>query len=455
MRQTAVKQRHNDYGIRRQSMHQHGRNAVALSVLAMGLGQMYNRQLIKGILMLAVHVFGIYTALFRLPHAVWSLATLGETETQMKKVGKMYQQIMGDHSIFLLIEGLITVFILLVILWCYALNIKDAYKIGKLREQGRVPHTFKMTLRYVADYRFAQIAVAIPLLGVLFFTVMPIVFMILLAFTNFTRETMPPANLVDWHGLKTFRDIFRIEMWSRTFYGVTLWTCVWALASTLTCFFGGFVVALVVQQRDIRFKKVWRTIFIIPFAIPMFVSTLILRNMFNGQFGPINQYLSLMGLDKIPWLSDPAWAKLTLVLVNFWIGFPVSMLMIIGVLSTISKDMYEAADIDGANGFQKLRFITYPPVMYAMAPLVIMQFVANMNNFNIIYLLTDGKPVNADYQFAGHTDILITWLFKLSMEQGQYNFASVIGIFIFIILSAFAIWNVGRTKAFKEEGGHG
>jgi arabinogalactan oligomer/maltooligosaccharide transport system permease protein len=127
------------------------------------------------------------------------------------------------------------------------------------------------------------------------------------------------------------------------------------------------------------------------------------------------------------------------------------MLMIIGILSTIPKDMYEAADIDGATAFQKMRWITFPAVMQSMAPLLIMQFVGNINNFNIIYLLTNGEPSNAEYKFAGHTDILITWLYKLSLDQGQYNFASVIGIFIFIILAVFAIWNLRRTKAFKEE----
>ncbi|WP_082083595.1 carbohydrate ABC transporter permease [Paenibacillus beijingensis] len=429
----------------------YSRTAALLSVLAMGLGQLYNRQYMKGLLMLAFYGFGIYTAVTRLPHALWGIVTLGETETKLRKVGKLYKQVMGDHSIFLLIEGLITVFIMIVFVWLYVIAVKDAYHTGKLREEGGTPNTFRQTLSFVASYRFPHIVLTIPMIGVFFFTVMPIVFMILVAFTNFTRENMPPAHLIDWHGFETFRDIFRIKAWSHTFYSVTLWTFVWAVLATLTGYFGGFAVALLVQQKGIRFKSFWRTLFILPFAIPMFVSTLILRNIFNGQFGPVNQYLSLLGFDKMPWLTDPMWAKFTLVLANFWLTFPVSMLMIIGILTTIPKDMYEAADIDGASAFQKIALITFPSVMHAMAPLVIMQFVGNINNFNIVYLLTNGKPVNGDFQFAGDTDILITWLFKLSMEQGQYNFASVIGIFIFIVLSVFAIWNVRRTKAFKEE----
>ncbi|MFD1772341.1 carbohydrate ABC transporter permease [Paenibacillus rhizophilus] len=429
----------------------YSRTAAVLSALAMGLGQLYNRQYMKGVILLAVHALALYTFIFRLPHAVWGLVTLGETETQLKKVGRLYKQVMGDHSVFLMIEGLVTVFVALIFLWIYVMNIKDSYRTGKMREQGEVPNTFKETVSFVMSYRFPYLILAVPLAGVFFFTIMPIVFMILIAFTNYTAAHTPPKNLLDWTGFEAFKDLFRIKEWSRTFYSVTLWTIIWAIVATLTGYFGGFAVALLVQQKRIRFKSFWRTLFILPYAIPMFVSMLILQNMFNGQFGPVNQYLGLLGIDRIPWLSDPTWAKVTLVIANFWVAFPVSMLMIIGIMSTIPKDMYEAADIDGASSFQKTRLITFPSVMYSMAPLVIMSFVGNMNNFNVIFLLTNGNPINGDFQYAGNTDILITWLYKLSMENGQYNFASVIGIIIFILLSVFAIWNVRRTKAFKED----
>lgn len=438
------------YGL--DGMRQHRKTATILSILIMGMGQLYNKQYVKGMLMLLLHFSGVYFIAAKLSHAIWGVYTLGETKTELKKVGKLYQQVMGDHSIFLLVEGLIILFIVAVLAGIYVANVKDAYRIGKLREEGKAPNTFKQTMKYVADYRFPHFVISLPMLGILFFTVLPIIFMSLLAFTNFTRENMPPANLVDWHGFQTFKDMFQIQAWSGTFYGVALWTFVWAFFATFTCFFGGFAVALIVQQKDIRFKAFWRTVFILPYAIPAFVSTLILRNMFNGQFGPVNQYLAMMGISKIPWLTDPMWAKFTIILVNFWLGFPVSMLMIIGILSTIPKDMYEAADIDGATAFQKMRWITFPAVMQSMAPLLVMAFVGNINNFNIIYLLTNGEPTNPEYKFAGHTDILITWLYKLSLDQGQYNFASVIGIFIFIVLAVFAIWNLRRTKAFKEEG---
>ncbi|WP_445489765.1 ABC transporter permease subunit [Niallia sp. 03133] len=432
----------------------HRKKAVILSIIAMGLGQIYNKQYIKGIILFVIHLFSLYTVIFRLPHALWGLTTLGEKATRLEKVGRLYQNVIGDHSIYLMVEGLITTFILIIVACIYVMNIKDAFRTGKLREQGKKLNNFGQTVKYVSEYKFPQIILSVPMLGIFFFTVLPIIFMILIGFTNYTRETMPPAHLIDWHGFKTFTDIFKIKAWSNTFYGVTIWTFVFALFATLLSFIGGFAVALLLQQKEIKYKKFWRTIFILPFAIPMFVSVLILRNMFNGQFGPINQYLKMLGIAQAPWLSDPMWAKITLILVNFWLAFPITMLMIIGILTTIPKDLFEAAEMDGANGIQKLRLITYPIVMHAMAPLIIMSFVANINNFNVVYLLTNGTPTNADYRFAGSTDILITWLYKLSMIQGQYNFASVIGIFIFIVLSVFAIYNVQRTKAFKEEDTH-
>ncbi|WP_445488753.1 ABC transporter permease subunit [Niallia sp. 03133] len=438
----------------KQSNNSYRRNAAILSILMMGLGQVYNKQYIKGIFLLAIHAFSMYTAIYRLPYTLWGLITLGEKEMHLEKVGGIYQSVMGDHSILLMVEGLITLFIFCIIVCIYILNIKDAYIVGKSREEGIKPNTIVQTIRYITEYRFPQIILSVPMLGVFFFTVLPIIFMILLAFTNYTRENMPPAHLVDWQGFKTFLDIFKIKAWSHTFYGVMIWTFIWAVFATLFPFIGGFGIALLVQKKVIKFKKVWRTIFMLPFAIPMFVSVLIFRNMFNGQFGPINQYLGYLGISKVPWLSDVMWAKFTVVLVNFWLTFPISMLMIIGILTTISAELYEAADIDGANGFQKLRLITYPIVMKTMAPLLVVTFAQNINNFNVIYLLTNGNPAIGDYKFAGGTDILLTWLYKLSMEQGQYNFASVIGIFIFIILSIFTIYRIKQTKSFKEEDTH-
>lgn len=432
-------------------MNQHRKWATLLSLIGMGFGQIYNRQIIKGILLFFVHLLGIRLAMV-VPKAIWGLVTLGEQADRLEKVGKVYVNVRGDHSIFLLIEGMIVILASIIVIAIYIANVRDAYQIGKWRDEGKSASTFKETLHYLGTVKFPQMVISLPILLIIFFTIMPILFMITLAFTNYSAPNyLPPAKLVSWIGLDGFRDIFTIKAWNQTFFGVALWTITWTICATLTTFILGFGAALMVQKKGIRLKGFWRTLFIIPYAIPQFISLLIMRNMFNGEFGPINQYLSYFGLGRLPWLTDPFWAKFTVVIVNMWIGFPITMLMIIGILSTISKDLYEAADIDGATTFQQFSSITLPSVMFSFAPLLVMSFAGNINNFNLIYLLTNGNPANATYQSAGSTDIMITWLFKLTMESGKYNFASIIGIFIFIFIASFAIINVRRTKAFTEE----
>jgi arabinogalactan oligomer/maltooligosaccharide transport system permease protein len=161
--------------------------------------------------------------------------------------------------------------------------------------------------------------------------------------------------------------------------------------------------------------------------------------------------LAFFGVGKVPWLTDPFWAKVTVIVVNMWVGIPVSMVLIMGILTTIPRDMYEAAEVDGASIFQKFRIITLPMVLFSTAPILITQFAGNINNFNVIFLLTNGDPVKGDYQYAGATDLLVTWLYKLTLNNNKYNVASAIGIIIFVIIAAFSIWNYRRTRSFKEE----
>lgn len=428
-------------------MGRHRTKAAILSIV-MGLGQLYNRQIIKGLLLFFAGSFCFYYLVSNLGNAFWGIVTLGETPSQIIN-GKM---VSGDHSIFILVRSLITLIFLCIFILFYIMNIRDAYLIGKEREAGKKPHTFVQTLRFIMEYRFAQTFLGLPAVGILFFTVMPIIFMVLLSFTNYSAPNhIPPAKLVDWVGLDTFRSLVALKTWSHTFYGVLAWTLIWAVLSTVTTYFGGFLVALLVSQKDIRFKGLWRTLLIIPYAIPQMISLLVMRNMFNGQFGPINQYLRYMGLGGLPWLTDPFWAKVTVIVVNMWVGIPVSMLLILGVLTNIPKDMYEAAEVDGATGFQKFRIVTLPMVMFMTAPTLIAQFAGNINNFNAIFLLTNGNPVKGDYQYAGATDLLVTWLYKLTLDQNKYNMASAVGIIIFIIIASVSIFSYSRTRSFKEE----
>lgn len=434
------------------SMRQHRTTAAVLSAICMGFGQLYNRQWIKGVILSLLGMASLYFFITNLGHALWGIITLGEKGNHFEKVNGLTKLVAGDHSINLLIEGLIVLILLALYLIAYYANIKNAYNTGKQRDMGEKPNTFKQTLNYIFEVKFAQSFLTIPAFGILFFTIMPIIFMVMLAFTNYSAPNhLPPAKLVDWVGFETFTSLVALKSWSHTFFGVLTWTIIWAVLATVTTYFGGVLVALLIQQKGIRFKGVWRVILIIPYAIPQLISLLVMRNMFNGQFGPINQYLKYFGLGGLPWLTDPFWAKVTVIIVNMWVGIPVSMLLVMSVLTTIPKDLYEAADVDGASGFQKFKIITLPMILFSTAPVLITQFAGNINNFNAIFLLTSGNPVVGDYQYAGATDLLVTWLYKLTLDQQRYNMASAIGIIIFLIIASFSIYNYRRTRSFKEE----
>lgn len=424
---------------------------AVLSLVLMGLGQLYNRQWGKGFVFVAAALVGIYLTVFQLYDHLHGLITLGEQPSGFVKVGKMMKMVEGDHSIFLLIKGLIALVAVMFFLCFYILNIRDAYLVGRLRDEGKSPATFRKSLAALGDKHFAYLVLLPPFIVITFLTILPLIFSILLAFTNFADPILPPANLVDWVGFDNFSKMLNLKVWSSTFVGILTWTLVWAVIATATTYVGGILIAVLIHQPRIRFKKFWRTALIVPFAIPNMISLLVMRNMFNNQFGPINGYLQYFGLKGLPWLTDPFWAKVTVILANMWIGIPITMILAFGVLTTIPRDLYEAADVDGAGARQKFRMITLPMVLFSTSPILIMNFAGNINNFNVIYLLTNGEPVNINYQFAGHTDLLVTWLYKLALNQSQFSFASVIGIVIFFIVASVSIWSYTRTRSYREE----
>jgi arabinogalactan oligomer/maltooligosaccharide transport system permease protein len=425
--------------------------AVWLSILFMGFGQWYNRQLLKGFLLLAFGLAGLQFIVTQLIPRIAGLITLGDTPRTIVKSGDVYQAVEGDHSVFMMVEGLISLLGVLFIVFVYMLSVRDAYKVAQQREQGFKPHTFAQTLQHMRHRHFPYLILFIPAVCVVLLNVMPLMFSILIAFTNYAAPVLPPANLLDWVGFNIFKNLVTLKTWSRTFYGVLTWTIIWAILATATTYVAGTLVAVLIGQKDVKLKKFWRTILIIPFAIPNLVSLLVFRNLLNSEFGPINQYLRWFGLEGLPWLTDPFWAKVTVLAVNLWLGMPLIMVLVSGVLTTIPRDLYESAEVDGARAWDKFRHITLPLVMFSTAPVFIMQFAANINNFNVIFMLTDGNPLVSNYQYAGATDLLVTWLYKLTLTNRQYNFASVIGIIIFVLIASISIYNYRKTQSYKED----
>jgi len=435
-----------------------------MSALVWGSGQVANKQKIKGLIFFLAQVALVCIELFSGTLAVltgaadrhfrncglfikgvWGLATLGEIPRTSSRV-PVY-----DHSLMLMINGLIALAVLLLFAIIWVINMRDAYGTRKRMEKGESLSSVA-SLRSGMDRFFEYIAITPGLLLMLFVSVLPILFTMLVSLTNYNTNTIPPRSLVEWVGFQNFVDIVRLPVWGRTFVGVFAWTVVWALLAAFTSYLGGMLQAVLISSKHVRAKKFWRGIFMLPWAIPAFVSVLVFSNVFH-KFGPINQMLTSVGLiaNPIPFLSSAAWARTTLVLVNLWLGFPYFMALMSGVMSTINTEMYEAAEIDGANAAQIFRRITFPFIISATAPQLIFSITYNFNNFGTVFFLTKGGPLDPNYILAGSTDLLITWIYKLTWDQRMYNFASVMSILIFVLLATVAGWNLLRTRVFKED----
>jgi len=207
-----------------------------------------------------------------------------------------------------------------------------------------------------------------------------------------------------------------------------------------------------INKKGIRFKKMWRTIFVITIAVPQFVSLMLMSKLLTDT-GIVNVLLQKMGWisEPLPFLTDPTWARAVVIIINMWVGIPYTMLMASGILMNIPQDLYESASIDGAGPVRSFTAITMPYMLFVTAPYLITTFVGNINNFNVIYLLTAGNPLTLDYYQAGQTDLLITWLYKLTVNQQDYSLASTIGIFIFIIVATVSLIVYNRTGSVKKE----
>ncbi|MDR2546540.1 MAG: sugar ABC transporter permease [Lachnospiraceae bacterium] len=437
---------------------------AVMSAIIWGSGQMVNRQYIKALFFFAIQMFliaielGTGTLALLMGHVplhfrnaglftrgIWGIITLGEIERSSSAV------LVYDHSVMLMLGGLIALAILLAFFVIYQWNIRDAYTTAKKMERGEVESSTSYAKRILND-SFEYIAIAPGLAFVVMFSLIPIAFAFLAAFTNYNSHNIPPRHLVEWVGFQTFRDVFNIPVWNTTLVGVFQWTIIWAFAATFAAFTVGFLQAILINSKFVRHPKIWRGILIIPWAVPAILTMLLFRNFFVTS-GVINQLLLNAGIISSPisFLGSVGWSRAILIIVNTWLGFPWFMVLVTGVMATLNQEIYEAASIDGANRFQQFKSLTFPTIMAAVAPLLIMSVAGNFNNFGIVFFLTGGGPQNPNYIMAGYTDILITWVYKLTLDHRMYNFASVMSIFIFIIVATVSGWNLLRTRAFKED----
>lgn len=455
-----------------------------LSAILMGLGQLRNKQKGKALFFFSIlllfvvvelltgsyqyyaseiatyppnasgefYFFRDYGGIFT--RGVWGLLTLGKLIWQVPYRGletvtyhRYIPWLSADNSVQLLIGGLIAVVILSVLVAAWIVNIKDAYKTRKMiNDKTYVQLKGKAYFKNLYDNTL-PLLLLIPIITLVgLFTVIPVLFSFLLAFTNYTYRIMPPARLIQWVGFGNFTQVVSDPAWFKIFGSVLMWTILFAVMASVTCYALGFVNALVVESKPIKLKRLWRTILIVPWAVPGMISLMVFKNAFHTEglinkilyttntMEPVSNFLYNVGLQGRPdnpifWFTESYngnLAKAVVILVNLWLGAPYFMMLITGTLTTIPSDLYEAASIDGATGWKKFKSITLPLVLKGTAPAIVMTFTHNFNNFGSIYYLTGGGP---DWVYSevpnsmkvmggipGQTDILISWIYKLSFS---------------------------------------
>ena len=439
-----------------------------LSAVIMGLGCLVRGQIARGLIFLSFEGLFIWYMLYK--GAYWlsmlpSLGKLGPTKEQVEVLDEMVEiTIYHDNSFKILLYSILTLFLIVAFIMTMMLSVKMSYDAQYKLEHGKKINYFKDDVKSLIDESFYKTLLSLPMIGITVFTFLPMVFMILIAFTNYDGTHDGYANnLFTWVGLTNFKTMFSSSGGSGSYFsifmGILGWTIVWAFFATFSNYILGILVALMINKKGIKFKKMWRTILVMTIAIPQFISLLYVSKMFSKS-GIINGLL----VNTLGWLSEPfdffgspLSARIMVIVLNIWIGIPYLVLIATGILMNIPADLYEASRIDGANPVQQFRYITMPYMLFVTAPYLLTSFTGNMNNFNVIYLLTGGGPINTNASSAagsvGHTDLLITWVFKIAQgTDSLYYMASVIGIAIFVIVSIITLSIYNRLGSNKNEG---
>ncbi len=430
-----------------------------VSFFVMGFGSFLRGAWLRGIALLATEVAYICYMVFFGAQYISKLGTLGTVETQKARGGKV---IYGDNSFFILLFGIVTIVLTLVFLVVWVINVHEQKNEEEVIKSGkRLPYAGD-DIATLLDKHFDKTLLALPVLGVFVFTVVPIIFMICVAFTDYDKNHQAPMKLFHWIGFENFGELVNFgasgsASFGGTFLKVLLWTLVWAFFATFLNYFLGLAVAILINKKGIKFKKMWRTILVLTIAVPQFVSLLYVYKMFTND-GLVNSYLVAWGLiekgNEIPFWTDPTLSKIMVIIVNLWIGIPYLMLVATGILMNIPEDYYEAARIDGANSWQMFRNITLPYMLFVTGPYLLTSFTGNINNFNVIYLLTQGKPLGNDLSNnAGHTDLLVTWLYKMTVNDTNYRMAAVIGIMVFAVVAIVSLVVYNMLPSVKDEEG--
>ena len=475
-----------------------GNWAVKLSFLIFGFGNIYYGQVMRGILFFLFEALFIFYMFIPLgPNQIgtgcyWiekanffgGNTTVGTVQgtfaesiikypmpngTTIEIVTKDW--VPGDDSVKVLLYALLSIVFIIGFIVTWRMQVKQCRICMDITATGKKIKSGKDDLKSLLDDQFHKTLLTPSLAGILIFTILPTIYMVLIAFTNYDANHDGYSNLFSWVGLQNFNELSNVGHGGlgAAFGEILGWTLMWAFFATFSNYFLGMMVAIMINKKGIKFKKFWRTVLVMTIAIPQFVSLMYVSKLF-ARTGIIGDLLLRWG-----WIPDamiaanerglwenPVTAKILLIVINIWIGIPYIMLMATGILMNIPADLYESARVDGASGAQQFTKITLPYMLFVTGPYLLTSFVGNLNNFNVIYLLSGGGPNNLDIGTAGgvtvgHTDLLITWLYKMTLNstQSQYYMASVIGILMFLVCAVLSliVYNVIPSTKNEEDFG--
>ena len=445
---------------------------VKLSLLWWGAGYFRRKQYAKALLMtlleIAVIAFTLNFAMAYVP----KFGTLGTVQAEQVFNMQTMQTEWNDYdnSFMILLFSLFSFVIWFAAAVVCMRNVVNAYELQIQAQRGKHVNTFVEDLREYLDKKFHITLLSLPVLGIVVFTLIPMLLLILVAFTNYDQQHMPPTNLFTWVGFSNFVTLFGggiTTTFGYAFVRILGWTIIWSFFATLTTYLGGILMSLLLNSKLTRGTKIWRTMLVVTIAVPQFVSLLLMRNFFANS-GIVNTICANIGLtgflrdiglistSYIPFMTAPGWVHVMIILINIWIGIPYQMLIATGVLMNLPTDQIESARIDGASPFQVFKSITMPYMLQVTGPALITDFVKNFNNFNVIYLLTQNVFVTTNQFMANsqakETDLLVTWLFTLTQDYYNYKMASVIGIMVFIVCAVFTLVGFNFMISGDKEG---
>lgn len=415
-----------------------------VTFLIPGLAQLINKQYVKAIIMFFATIYIYFMAI---PYA------LGYGNYRGDGVAGLITLAAGggrlDRSIIFMIEGILAIFLLLIGIFLMFICFKDANKVEKDTIKGSRYKSWIETKQTVFEDGFPYLVLSPAAIITVFIVCIPVVTTILLAFTGMGPDTQAKFG---WEALKNYKMIFLGEgMIGAIFWRILGWTIVWTIGATTLAIALGFILAIVLNNDRIKGKVLFRSIYLLPWAVPAFISILFFSILFADGGTVVNSLREIFGAN-FSIKNDPFVIRVVLICIQAWLGSAYIFLLSTGVLQSINAELYEAADIDGATSFKKLTKITVPLVLFQTAPLLVGQYTFNFNNFSIIALFNDGGPFNPTKygNLAGSSDLLISYIFKLTMNSQYQAIGATITVIISVVLIIIAYIGYRNTDAFKR-----